>query len=88
MGVLKTTERVGNNFIEVKMKNIFFALGAFVLVLGGVSCTKKDCHCTYLDEKGVEVPSYTADYEDMTVDECSSLSTRAENDTIRGFICK
>lgn len=71
------------------MKKILFAFGTIVLSMGMFSCTKNDCHCTYYDEEGNVVPGYSQDYEEMTVSECSQLSTSGQDGmTPKGFICE
>ena len=66
------------------MKKILLAI--MVLSCAMLSCTKKDCHCTYYDESGVELPNYSYDYEDMVVANCSELDTKVEGN--RGYVCK
>ncbi len=70
------------------MKKILIALGTVVLSLGLFSCTKNDCHCTYYDEEGNEVPSYSYDYEEMSVSDCSDLNTYGVNGSPKGFVCE
>ena len=66
------------------MKRLFLPL--LVIAFLTVSCTKKDCHCTYYDENGAEVPSYSTDYEDMAISDCSELNTMTEGG--KGYICQ
>ena len=67
------------------MKKIFFAIA--VLSCGMISCTSKDCHCTYYDENGVEVPSYSYDYEEMEISSCSDLDSYVPGEQ-KGFLCE
>lgn len=64
--------------------------GTLFFCAGLISCTSVDCHCTYYNEAGEEVPSYSYDYEEMGVPSCSDLSTITAPgaDSIKGFICE
>ncbi len=68
------------------MKRLLLILGLAGLFAGFYSCTKKDCDCTFYDEKGEVVPSYSGIKEEMKVNDCSVLDTYA--DSLGGFICK
>ena len=72
------------------MKKILSMLGVVAFFAGLLSCTSTDCHCTYYNETGEEISSYTDDYEEMQVSDCSSLSTieYPGQDSIKGYICE
>lgn len=50
------------------------------------SCTI-DCECTYYDESGAMIPSYTQVFEEVDVAECSEFSTIAAPGEKAGYIC-
>ncbi len=63
-----------------------FLLSVFFFIVLVSSCTI-DCECTYYDESGAIVPSYTQVFEEVDVAECSEFSTIAAPGEKAGYIC-
>lgn len=70
------------------MRNLLLIIGFAGFFSMFFSCTKQDCDCTYYNERGEIVESYSEVKEEMSVSNCSVLDTYVEGDSIAGFICK
>lgn len=71
-----------------KMKKLNLILGFLFLVLASFVSCSKTCDCTYYDEEGNVVSSYSRTYEDLGVSDCSKMDTYGQDDIEKGYKCK